>query len=82
MMTNFYLFASAMALAGLAVPVAAQPRSAAFETSADPSVSRPFMFTGATVRVPSGSGSRGPAYGVLSNLGFKAIQLSAFSHFE
>ena len=58
MMTNFYLFASALALAGLAVPVAAQPRSAAVETSADPSVSRPFMFTGATVRVPLGAESR------------------------
>ena len=63
MMTRFYRFASAVALASLAVPVAAQPRSAAFETSADPSSSRPFMFTGATFRLSlDGRGQRRPEF--------------------
>lgn len=63
MMTKFYRFASAFALAGLAVPVSAQPRSAAFETSADPSASNPFMFSGATIRLAlDGRGQRRPEF--------------------
>ena len=61
MMTNFYRFTSALALAALAVPAASQPRSMGFETSGDISSSRPFMFTGATLRLSlDGRGERKP----------------------
>ena len=51
MMNNFNRFASLLALAALASPVAAQPRTAALETSAGPAAEQTFMFTGATVRL-------------------------------
>lgn len=63
MMTNFCRFTSVLTLASLAMPIAAQPSSAVFPTSADPSMSRPFMFSGATVRLSlDGRGEHRPEF--------------------
>lgn len=61
MINTFNRFASALALAGMATSVAAQPHYALKETSADRPTSEAFMFSGATVRLSlDGRGERRP----------------------
>ena len=51
-MTNLSRVAGLLALTSIALPAAAQPRHAGFETKADGSAAERFMFAGATVRLP------------------------------